>query len=173
MELAMKKLVILTALLLAPFMGAAPVTAAAPTEPNPNRPVEIIDGKGTFANHCAFPVGFEVTGKFKVIESPTGRTITTSPGQKVTLTNGTKSLSFVVTGVRRDTNVDTPTGPVIESVVTGRNIAVNGQDQNSVRPGLFLLVGDFNFAVTNTDPQREVRVFSGKGQVTDICAALA
>jgi hypothetical protein len=169
----MKKLLAPIVVLLGLVVGSSPVAAAPTKDPNPNRPTEIIDGSGTLdaGVFCPFQVDFVVTGKAKVIEGPNGRTIFTSPNQKITLTNGTKSVSYVITGVRRETRVETATGPVLESVDTGRNIVLNGPD--SARQGIFLLVGDFNFAVTATTPSTEVRVFSGKGQVIDICAALA
>jgi hypothetical protein len=177
MEFDMKKLLMLAALLLGLIVGSGPVAAAPTREPSPNQP-DILDLEGTFAagDACAFAVQFEVTGKFKIIQTPTERTITTSPGQTITLTNvsdPTKTVTYVITGVRFETKVQTKKGTVLEVVNTGINLAVNGADQKSTRPGLFLLVGNFNFAVTDTNPQREVRVFSGDGQVIDVCAALA
>jgi hypothetical protein len=181
MEFVMKKLLVAIALLLGPVLSAGPGTAAPPEKPNPNKPVviDIINGSGTIpaiadGGACAFPVDVVVTGKFKIIESQQGRTIFTSPGQKVTLTNGTKSVSYVVTGVRREVATQTPDGTVLEEVVTGRNVVTNARDANSERVGLFLLVGEFNYAITDDLPvPQEVRVFSGKGQVVDVCAALA
>ncbi|MBT2596292.1 hypothetical protein [Arthrobacter sp. ISL-72] len=153
--------------LLAAIVAAATPATAAPSGP----PTAFTENGSLPASVCGFPISYTLTGKTKVIKSPTGRTIITSPGQKITLVNeGTDaSVSYVITGVRRETLVDVPNTDVdtIETVVTGRNIVVNFE---SARPGLFVLIGEFNYAI-NTNFE-EVRVFSGNGQVIDICAAL-
>jgi hypothetical protein len=50
-------------------------------------------------------------------------------------------------------------------------VALNTREQKSDKPGLFLLEGNFNFALK--EDGTEERVFSGTGEVTDICALLA
>lgn len=154
----MKKILALPLLLVALMAGAGSVHAA----PTP------VDESGTLPGgiFCDFDVSYTLTGKTNTITNGSVTTVT-SPGQKITLTNDDtdESVSYVITGVRREVT----TAGIIETVVTGRNIVVN--DPDSDRQGIYVLVGNFNYAIT-TD-FKEVRVFSGAGQVTDVCAALS
>jgi hypothetical protein len=61
---------------------------------------------------------------------------------------------------------------VIEIGLTGINLVYNSTD--SANQGLFLLVGNYNYALNDLGNNEfsENRVFSGTGQVTDICAVL-
>ena len=174
----MKKIFAVVGVLLGLVVGTGPVTAAPPPAPRPGPPV-LADDKGFFpaatpdGGFCAFQVDYVLTGKSKTIVTPGGRTIT-SPGQKITLSNGSKSVSYIITGVRREVDTLGPTGDKrIEVTLTGRNIVFNSVD--SQRQGLFLLVGDFNYALNNLGGNQfsESRPFSGAGQVTDICEVLA
>ncbi|MFF1384703.1 hypothetical protein ACFVWT_14170 [Arthrobacter sp. NPDC058288] len=156
----MKKILALPLLFVALIAGSGTVHAAPPTSG---------DDSGTLPGgvYCDFDVAYTLTGKTKTIVNGDVKTIT-SPGQKITLTNVSdpqKSVSYVITGVRREVT----TGDIIETVVTGRNIVIN--DPDSERQGIYVLVGDFNYAITTGF--KEYRVFSGAGQVIDVCAALS
>ncbi|MBT2534575.1 hypothetical protein [Arthrobacter sp. ISL-69] len=155
----MKKILALPLLLVALIAGSGTVHAAPPT---------ITDESGLLPKDifCSFDVEYTLTGKTKTIVNGGVKTVT-SPGQKITLTNldTDKSVSYVITGVRREVT----TGNIIETVVTGRNIVVN--DPDSDRQGIYVLVGNFNYAITTSF--KEYRVFSGAGQVIDVCAALS
>jgi len=162
----MKKFLAPACLLAAIVAGASPA-AAVPSGP----PTPFVENGALPASVCGFDISYTLTGKTKVITSPNGRTTTTtSPGQKITLVNDDSgaSVSYVITGVRRETRVASTPLDIIETVVTGRNIVVNNQESDI--PGLYVLVGEYNYAI-NTDFQ-EVRVFSGHGRVIDVCAAL-
>ena len=159
----MKKLLALPLLFAALIAGSGTVHAAPPTSADES---DTLPG-GVF---CDFDVTYTLTGKTKTITNGNVTTVT-SPGQKITLTNDEtdKSVSYVITGVRRQVDVDAAQD-YREVIVTGRNIVVNGPD--SVKQGIYVLVGDFNYAIY-TDPFSEKRVFSGAGQVIDVCAALS
>ncbi|MDV8149753.1 hypothetical protein [Arthrobacter sp. B10-11] len=160
----MKKILALPLLFVALIAGSGTVHAAPPT------PVEdggLLPG-GIF---CDFDVSYTLTGKTKTITNGNVTTVT-SPGQKITLTNEEtdESVSYVITGVRREVVVDATPRDIIETVVTGRNIVVNNPDSDL--QGIYVLVGEFNYAIY-ADNFEEKRVFSGAGRVIDVCAALS
>lgn len=146
--------------------AATPVAAANGTPPGD------ASGGGTLENYCSFDVGFTLTGKSKLITKPNGQRIITSPGQRITLTANGKTLSYVITGTRFESDVQVNGETITEVKVTGRNILTNPIGV-SVRPGLFLVVGNFNYALDAAG--EEVRVFNanGPGKVTDVCQALS
>jgi hypothetical protein len=159
----MKRMLVLAAVLLGLVVGAGPV-AAAPVQP------VAFDFTTDPGDVCAFPVHVVATGKGKEIDLPGDRTILPAPGLKVTFTNTTtgKSVSYVITGATH--NQTLANGDVV-STVTGRNTLINSRRfQQSVRPGIFLVVGTFRFELDAAG--NEVHVFSGTGQVTDVCALL-
>lgn len=159
----MKKIIILAALLLGLVVGAGPV-AAAPVEPVA---FDFTTGAGDV---CAFPVHVVATGKGKEIDLPGDRAILPAPELKITFTNTTtgKSVSYVITGA---THNETLANGNVVSTVTGLNTFINSREfQHSILPGIFLAVGTFEFELDSAG--HEVRVFSGTGQVTDVCALL-
>lgn len=161
----MKRVLILAALLLGLVVGAGPVAAAPPTQSG--KPGVLFEGDLPAGSTCSFEVHVLQTGKEKIINLPGERITTASPGQKVTLTNNAtgESTSYVITGSRHELT----TNGITEVKVTGRNVALNFAGKSS-KPGIFLLVGNFNFALRG---DVEERLFSGAGQVTDVCAVLS
>ena len=157
MEFAVKKLLILVAVVLGLTVGGAgPVTAVpGPVPPQPSNDL------------CGFTMNVDVTGKINFINLPGGGLLITSPGQKATLTNpdNGKSVSYVVTGVSRLTFLDDR----VEVKSTGRNVLTIPEGD---RKGVYLTVGNVNFAIT-TDLQNQVRPFEGPGQVVNICTLLS
>ena len=161
----MKKILTLPLLLVALIAGAGSVHAApTPVDETPSTLPE-----GIFCKD--FDVTYALTGKTNTITNGNVTTVT-SPGQKITLTNDEtgKSVSYVITGVRREVVVEATPLDITEVVVTGRNIVVNAKGSDI--QGIYVLVGEFNFAII-PEPFEEVRVFSGKGRVIDVCAALS
>jgi len=160
----MKRFFPLAVLVLSTLGFSAAPAAAAPA--TPKGPPAVIDS-GTLVGFCSFEVPYSVTGKTKVITTGTARTITISPAQKITLQNGKKTVSYVITGTRREV---VRTDGNLDVNVTGRNILIN--NQSTAQPGIFLVVGNFNFVLTPKGG--EVTPFNpADGQVTNICEALA
>jgi hypothetical protein len=129
-------------------------------------------GGGKLVNFCTFDVNYTLTGKTKTITKPDGQRIITSPGQKITLFTDTKTVSYVITGTRfeRDTTVNGET--ITEIEVTGRNILLNEIGKTQI-PGLFLVVGNFNYSLRPGFVEDRPFDPNGPGQVTDICEALS
>lgn len=160
----MKKLLVLCALFLAMLAGPGPVSAA--TGDN-----VLYDLKFKAKELCKYSVELVVTGKSKSIDLPNDRFIVASPGQEVTVINlkTGESATFLITGT---THAQVQADGTTEYTVTGLNVVLNAREAKSEEQGLFLLEGNFNFAL-NPDGVTEARVFSGTGDVTDICALLA
>ncbi|WP_394252747.1 hypothetical protein [Arthrobacter pityocampae] len=158
---------LIPAVLIAAFVASAGPVATASAAP----PTDA-GGSGTLSGFCSFDVGYTVTGKSKTITKPSGERIITSPGQKVTLSANGTTVSYVITGSRRETDVTVGGEVITEVQVKGRNILVN-PIATSENPGLFLVVGNFNYALDANGV--EVRTFNvdGPGQVTDICQVLS
>ncbi|ELT45922.1 hypothetical protein ACJJV6_03055 [Arthrobacter nitrophenolicus] len=158
----MKKLLVFCAFFFAVIAGAGPVAAA---------PVDDVLLELTYKPNqlCSYPVQLVVTGKSKLIELPGDRIFIASPGQEVTITNlrTGESETFLITG---STHAQVEDDGTTEVTVTGLNIVLNPRESQSDEPGIFLLEGNFNFAL-KADGTEE-RVFSGTGEVTDICALL-
>lgn len=148
------------------FATAAPVAAA-----NAAPPKDASDA-GTLTNFCTFPVEYTLTGKTKLITKPNGQRIITSPGQRITLSANGNTVRYVITGTRFERDVQVNGETITEVEVKGRNLLTNPIGI-SERPGLFLVVGNFDYALDAAG--EEVRVFdaNGPGKVTDVCAALA
>ncbi len=152
---------------LALAVGLAAGAGSAVAAPNPPGPVD----PTAFPLDCpGFQVTAELTGKAKLINLPGGRQKITAPGQKVTLTgpSGT-TVSYVITGTTHIQNL--PRG-VQEIRSTGRNVITVPRvlGPNGHPEGLFLTTGNVNYALQNG---KELRLFSGPGKVTDVCALLA
>lgn len=111
-----------------------------------------------------------MTGKSKFVDLPGDRFFIASPGQELTVTNVKtgEEATFLITG---STHAEVQADGTTEVKVTGLNVVANPRESKSVRPGLFLLEGNFTFALK--EDGTEERVFSGTGEVTDICALLA
>lgn len=159
----MKKLLVLCALFFAFFASASPATAA------PGGDV-LLDVTFKANQLCKYPVQLVVTGKSKFIDLPGDRFFVASPGQEVTITNlkTGEEATFLITG---STHAQVEADGTTEVTVTGLNVVLNPRESNSELPGIYLLEGNFNFAL-KADGTEE-RVFSGTGDVTDICALLS
>lgn len=166
-EVLKKKLVILLsgamlALLLLAFAGTA---SAAPPEP-------INSLTQTLRGSCDFPVRAEVSGKLKTIELPGGRTLLTSPGLRVTLTNleePANQVTYVVTGTYLTRELSDGN---LFVVARGRNV-IFGPDI-----GMFLTIGRFTFVGFNEEVNTIVNTIAltpptGKGRVIDVCDRLS
>ena len=114
---------------------------------------------------CGFPYLVEGTGKLKVLEVPSGRTIVIGPADAATITNGN-------TGTTVTLNV---TGPIqfnplpdgdTEVVFLGHNIVGNPE-----AGFLVLTIGRFN-AIFDAEGGL-VQDLEGRGQRIDLCALLA
>ena len=160
----MKKLMILCALFFAFLGSATPAVAAPPSED------VLLDVTFKPNQLCSYSVQLVVTGKSKLIELPGDRVFIASPGQEVTITNlkTGEEATFLITG---STHAELQADGTTEVTVTGLNIVLNAREAKSEEPGIFLLEGNFTFALK--EDGSEERVFSGTGDVTDICALLA
>ncbi|MEV8082531.1 hypothetical protein [Pseudarthrobacter oxydans] len=160
----MKKLMVLCALFLAFFASATPAVAAPPSED------VLLDITFKPKQLCSYPVQLVVTGKSKLIELPGDRVFIASLGQEVTITNlkTGEEATFLITG---STHAELQADGTTEVKVTGLNVVLNAREAKSEKPGIFLLEGNFTFALK--EDGSEERVFSGTGEVTDICALLA
>jgi hypothetical protein len=108
-----------------------------------------------------------LNGKGKSISLPSGRQIVTSPGVKATLTGPRGTVSYVLTGVVR---YQTLRDGSQEVKATGRNLIYVPETKQHPQ-SQFLTIGNVNWAL-NADGS-EKRLFSGPGQVVDVCALLS
>ncbi|TDT78698.1 hypothetical protein DFO47_10691 [Arthrobacter sp. AG258] len=150
----------------ATLAGVAGPAAAAPSTPNPTDPFSLQD---VFGNDCpGFNVTAQLTGKSKEISHGNEGVISISPGMTITLTANGKTVKYLITGT---THAQTLPDGSKEVVSVGENLlivpAVDGQHAE----GLFYTTGNVNYALTPTGG--EGRLFSGPGQVVDVCALLA
>jgi hypothetical protein len=149
----MKRWLISAAIVAGIIVSAGPAAAAPPDPVDATFP---LDG-------CTFPVEIHVVGKTKTIALGGGRFIVPAPGQKATLTANGKTVEYVITGTFHQQVMEDGSS---EFKVTGRNILTRPPTN-----GIFLTIGNFNFAV-NADGS-EQRPFAGSGQVVNICDLLA
>jgi hypothetical protein len=127
---------------------------------------QIIDLTLEAGQACTFAVRLSGQGKTKTIAIAGGRSIITSPGLKVTVTNladptSTKEVTLNVTG---SSHVTTDANGVSTYVVTGRNLNL---DPNA---GFVLSSGRFTFAVDRSG--NLVQPLSGNGQLTNVCSLI-
>jgi hypothetical protein len=138
---------------------------AAPAIAKP--PVPVDTTPFTFPEGTACP-DFAVTGvlagKGKLIDLGDGRTIVTSPGQKITLTNDDthKTVSYVITGTFHNQVINAQGD--VQTMATGRNALTDS--------GTFVLTSG-NFSFVNDKDGNNVTPLSGKGKITNICDALS
>jgi hypothetical protein len=150
----------------AAFAGVAGPAAAAPPVPNPTESFLLQDA---FGNDCpGFDVTATLTGKFKEILLSGNRKIQIAPATTITLSANGKTVSYVITGA---THIQLlPNGTEEEVKSTGRNLLIVPDVPGQHVEGLFLTIGNVNYARTTTGG--EIRRFSGPGQVVDVCALL-
>ena len=106
---------------------------------------------------------YEVSGKTKVIELPSGDTLFKNPGSRVTLTNleTGKQVTYVATGTIRLT--ESENGELL-LITTGRTVL---SDENI---GILVPIGRFT---TIIDEDGDFSYPTGKGRLIDVCARLA
>jgi hypothetical protein len=147
------------ALALAVVLVLPRASSAAPPEP--------VDVTTTLPG-CDFPVEAEVSGKSKVINLPSGQTLTTSPNLRITLTNlnePTNQVTYVITGTFLATERD------------DGNLFVEARGSNLIfgpEVGIFLTIGQFTFiGFEDEGPIVAITPPTGEGSLTDVCALLA
>ena len=143
-------------MVLAQGQGGAPVDAGFTTDINP----------GDYPGTCDFPVHLEVSGKGKTIELPGKKGfILTSPGLNATLTNldnPENQETYNITGSVRPRTLENGD---VETVITGRNLAIDPE------AGFVVAVGNFSFVF---DAEGNlVQPLTGEGQLIDVCEALS
>jgi hypothetical protein len=126
---------------------------------------------GDFPGTCDFPVLLETSGKGKAIELPGKKKgvaeafIFTSPGLDATLTNVNNpenQETYNITGSVTQTKLENGN---VETVLTGRNLAIDPE------AGFVIAVGNFSFVFDAKG--NLVQPLSGEGQLIDVCEALA
>jgi hypothetical protein len=153
--------VVLSALVVAVPMVSAQSQGGAPGDASVTYPPDLIDD---FPGHCDFPMQLDLSGKGKTITLPDGGFILTSPGLDVTITNldNEKSASFNVTGSVHQSTLENGD---VETVMTGRNFAIDPEVGTVVAIGRFSFVFD---AAGNL-----VQSQMGTGQRIDVCELLS
>ena len=135
-------------------------SSAAPPEPVDETPF-------TVEGICDFPLQAELSGKSKVIELSGGRTLITSPGLRVTLTNleePTNQETYVITGSFLTRELSDGT---LFVVARGRNIVFGDF-------GMLLTIGRFTFIGFGEGGNvGALERPTGKGRIIDVCAQLA
>ena len=150
----------------AALAGIAGPAAAAPPTPNPTDHFVIQDFFGT---DCpGFEVTAQLTGKSKEISQGNGGVIAISPGMTITLSANGKTLTYLITGT---THTQTLADGSKEVVSVGKNLLIVPKVKGQHEEGLYYTTGNVNYALTPTGG--EGRLFSGPGQVVDVCALLA
>ena len=147
-----------TLALLVALVVLLPKTAsAAPPDPVTFPPLELGE------EYCGFPVLYEVSGKTKVINLPSGDTLFKNPGGRVTLTNldTGEQVTYVATGTIRLT--ESETGELL-LITTGRTVL---SDENI---GILVPIGRFTLVI---DEAGHFSQPTGKGRLIDACARLA
>jgi hypothetical protein len=127
----------------------------------PPEPVDFTERLGR--EYCGFPVLYEVSGKTKVINLPSGDTLFKNPGVRVTLTNlrTDEQVSYVVAGAARVRELESGELLVIS---TGRTVL------NNPNIGILMPIGRFTFVI---DEEGNFSQPTGKGRLIDACARLA
>ncbi len=132
---------------------------------NDRKPQPVDETPFTLEGICAFPIQLELSGKGKTIELPGGRTLVTSPGLRVTVTNldnPDNQVTLNITGAFHQSvreNGDQVTK------ATGRNLLLDPE------AGFVLTRGNFSFAF---DAQGNlIEPLSGQGQMTDVCELIS
>ena len=150
------------------FALAVAVAVVLPRDASAAPPEPVDETPFTVEGICDFPLQAELSGKTKVKELPGGRTLSTSPGLRVTLTNleePTNQVTYVITGSFLLTELDDGNEFV---VARGRNI-VFGPDV-----GMFLTIGRFTFVGFTADGATLALTRpEGNGRLIDVCAQLA
>jgi hypothetical protein len=120
---------------------------------------------GAVFGECAFPVRLEQSGKAKSITLPGGRSIVTSPGLHVRLTNlnaPAKSVTLNITGTFHES---TDSNGDMVTVVTGRSLLGDPD------AGFVLAIGSFSFKFDAAG--NLVQPLAGTGQLIKVCPLIS
>lgn len=123
----------------------------------------------------SFPVscpGFDATlsaqGKLGIVDLPGGRQFITGPNLKATVTGPGGSVSYVITGLTKVQNLSDG-GQFVTA--TGANL-ITVPAANGHPAGLYFTRGTVSWTL-NADGSERGGMFTGKGTVADVCAAVA
>jgi len=159
--------ILLALVVAAPTVSAESENGGAPEEFSVTYSADVID---QYPGHCSFPMEVTISGKGKTIEQGNGTSITTAPGQVVTITNtedNGEEVTFNVTGSLHDSTLE---NGYVQTVMTGRNFGLDPV------AGTFIAIGHFTYV---SDPNAEeiedinVVPVSGTGRMIDVCALLS
>jgi hypothetical protein len=148
-------LVVAAPMAFAESQGGAPKDASGTIVVNP----------GDYPGTCGFAYSLEFSGKGKMIELPSGGIILTSPGLDVTITNleePENQATFNITGSVHQSTLENGN---VETVMTGRNFAIDPVVGTTVVIGRYTFVFD---AEGNL-----VQHQMGTGQRIDVCELLS
>ena len=145
-------------------LGTGRLTAQNNGGPPGDQPVDITLQAGQSPNPCSFGISIKGDGKIKTLTLPGSRTIITSPGLHVTVTNladRSTQMNLNITGVFHQTTE--PNGSVV-TMATGRNLLFDPVQGFVLAIGHFSYIFDANGNLTQS--------LKGKGQLIDMCALL-
>ena len=167
MKARWRMLAVLAAMVVGGLLTATAGASAAPPEPNPNAPEPVDETPFPVEGICDFPLQAELSGKTKVKELSGGRTLITSPGLRVTLTNleePTNQETYVITGSFLTRELSDGT---LFVVARGRNIVFGDF-------GMLLTIGRFTFIGFGEGGNvGALERPTSKGRIIDVCAQLA
>lgn len=162
----MKRFVLMVVGAVVALVVAAPMVLA---QPNGGAPGDasgtIVVNPGDYPGSCEFPFSLDLSGKGKTIELPNGGFIFTSPGLDVTVTNldePENQATFNITGSVHQSTLENGN---VETVMTGRNFAIDPVAGTTVVIGRFSFV--FDAEGNLVQPQ------TGNGQRIDVCDVLS
>jgi hypothetical protein len=164
----MKRFVLLMVGILSALVVAAPMVLAQSDNGAAPQEYSVTYGPEDLAQypgHCSFPMQLEISGKTKMIEQGNGGVIITSPGAFATVTNlaNGEQATFNITGSAHKSTLENGN---VETVMTGRNFAIDPVS------GTFVSMGRFSFVNDPTDTTNIVPV-SGEGRMIDVCALMS
>jgi hypothetical protein len=152
---------VILALVLAAPMALAESQGRAPGDATGT----IVVKPGDYPGTCSFPYSLKLSGKGKMIELPSGGIILTSPGLDVTITNleaPANQATFNITGSVHQSTLENGS---VETVMTGRNFAIDPV------VGTTVVIGRYTFAF---DAEGNlVQHQMGHGQRIDVCELLS
>jgi hypothetical protein len=163
----LKRLVLMLVGALVALVVAAPVASAqsgngaAPGDASGT----IVVNPGDYPGSCEFPFSLDLNGKGKTIELPDGGFIFTSPGLDVTVTNLDEPENQATFNITGSVHQSTLENGDVETVMTGRNFAIDPEAGTTVVIGRFTFV--FDAEGNLVQPQ------TGNGQRIDVCELLS
>ena len=161
----MNRVVVMVVSVILALVAAAPM-AFAQSQGGAPQDVEgpLVVNPGDYPGSCNFPFRLDLSGKGKAIELPDGGLILTSPGLDVTITNldNQNQASFNITGSVHQSTLENGD---VETVMTGRNFAIDPVVGTTVVIGRFSFIFDANGNLVQSQ--------MGNGQRIDVCELLS